>query len=430
MESTSDFQRVPAEVAGAALVKIAKSSDTNREVIDQKTGEIQRFTLDKRRREYVQENEPTDARFHRFLLQGAARRLLPSHRVSKCIRAVTNAVGDVAILKSPANGKCHFGGLQTCGSVWVCPVCAAKISERRKLEVRSALDTHLAAGGGVEMVTLTFPHARTDVLKDLMIQLRQAMTVLKRGRSYRTVRKMFESLGSIRALEVTWGEANGWHPHFHEVWFFAKPITVRQRRMLTALLYDGWSTACVKAGLPRPNRKRGVHVQPAESAAEYIAKFGTEPRWEAASELTKQHVKKSRDAKGRTPFDLLRDFAQGNSRAGALFAEYVEAFHGYRQLFWSPGLKALFGVADMTDEEIAAQQEEEAQVICRIKVEDWKRVLKMAFDARATLLTLAETGGYPAVQTFLASLPMPVVVPVTVAPVRKPMNSKAQMRLI
>jgi len=431
-EHTSDVVGLPSDRPGGPLVKIAKSSDNFREVICPETGEIQRFQRDLKRNEYVLENEPTNARFNRFLLQGSARRLLPGHRITKCIRRITNVTGDVAILKSQENGKCHFAGLQTCGSVWACPVCAAKISERRKLEVRNALDTHLAAGGGVEMITLTFPHARTDVLSVLMERLRLAMTVLKRGRSYRSVRKIFESVGSIRALEVTWGEANGWHPHFHEIWFFAKPLTVGQRRLVKNLMFDGWSSACLKAGFPAPNRKRGVHIQPAESAADYIAKFGTEPRWEAASELTKQHVKKSRDSKGRTPFDLLRDYAEGDARGGALFAEYVAAFHGFRQLYWSNGLKAMFGVAELTDDEIAALQEEKARPVIRIKVEDWRRVLNMAFDARATLLTLAENGGHDAVQTFLLGLAHPAFLrPIKTR--RDPasvLSKKSQMRLI
>lgn len=432
MEHTSDGAGLPSDRAGGTLVKIAKSSDTFREVICPETGEIQRFQRDLKRNEYVLENEPTNARFNRFLLQGSARRLLPGHRITKCIRRITNVTGDVAILKSQENGKCHFGGLQTCGSVWACPVCAAKISERRKLEVRNALDTHLAAGGGVEMITLTFPHARTDVLSVLMERLRLAMTVLKRGRSYRSVRKIFESVGSIRALEVTWGEANGWHPHFHEIWFFAKPLTVSQRRLVKNLMFDGWASACLKAGFPAPNRKRGVHIQPAESAADYIAKFGTEPRWEAASELTKQHVKKSRDSKGRTPFDLLRDYAEGDARGGALFAEYVAAFHGFRQLYWSNGLKAMFGVAELTDDEIAALQEEKSKPVIRINVEDWRRVLNMAFDARATLLTLAENGGHDAVQTFLsglADLASLRLIKTRLDPASV-LSKKAQMRLI
>lgn len=407
MKHTSDVAGLPSTGRAEPLVKIAKSSDTFRETICPETGEIQRFQRDLRRNEYVAENEPTNARFNRFALQGAARNLLPGHRVKACVRRITNVNGDVAILRSQTNDKCHFGGLQTCGSVWACPVCAAKISERRKLEVRQALDTHLAAGGGLEMITLTFPHARTDVLASLMAQLREAMRILKASRPYRNIRKMFEPLGSIRALEVTWGEANGWHPHFHEVWFFPQPLTVAQRRSVKNLMFSGWSAACVAVGFPAPNRKRGVHIQPAESAADYIAKFGNEPRWEAASELTKQHVKKSRDSKGRTPFDLLRDYADGNKRAGALFAEYVDAFFGFRQLFWSKGLKAAFGIDQMTDEEIAAAQDDKAKLVCRLQVDDWKRILRMAFDARATVLSLAENGGFEAVQRFVSGLTGP-----------------------
>ena len=36
--------------------------------------------------------------------------------------------GEVAVLKSVKHNKSHYGGLQTCGSVWSCPVCSAKVS--------------------------------------------------------------------------------------------------------------------------------------------------------------------------------------------------------------------------------------------------------------------------------------------------------------
>lgn len=388
------------------LVTYAKSSDKFREVIDEKTGEIQRFTFNPRRSEFVPDSDKNDARFSRYVLQGAARRLLPDHRVSKCYRGVTASGGFVAILKDKKTDRCHYSGVQTCGSVWACPICTAKISERRKLEARTALDTHLAAGGGLEMVTLTFPHGRLDVLKELMTNLRQSLIVFKRGRDYRKAQEVFEVMGSIRALEVTWGERNGWHPHIHEIWFFAKPLTVGQRRLLTTALYAGWSSACVKSGLPRPNRQRGVHLQPAKSAADYISKWGVEPRWEAASELTKHHAKKSQDAKGRTPFDLLRDYADGNKRAGALFANFVEVFSGmrFRQNYWSPGLKAAFGVAELSDEEIKDLQENPSVEICKMTVFEWRTVLKLPYEARSLLLVLAENGGIEAVRQYLTSI--------------------------
>ena len=407
-----------ASTAGAgALVTTAKSTCHFREVLDEKTGEIQRFRFDPKRREYLPVSDPlsasSEARNSRYMLQSSSRKLLANARVGKCMRHITGG-GEVSILRSVENAKAHYSGLQTCGSVWVCPVCAAKISERRKLELRGVIDTHLAAGGGVEMLTLTFPHVRNDVLKKLLDQLRDALRRFKMHRSYKKARALVPAaqryspkvdqdqvIGTIRALETTWGEANGWHPHIHEIWLFRKPLTLAQREELRKVLFSAWSVVCVNAGFPAPNRKRGVHVQPASAAADYVAKWGAEPRWEAASELTKANSKKSKSKKGRTPFDLLRDYAEGDSRAGALFAEYAEAFHGYRQLFWSKGLKALFGIVDLTDEELAAQQEDHAHEITRITKADWKLILGLSYEARGLLLSLAENGGHEAVAVFV-----------------------------
>ncbi|TBW03700.1 hypothetical protein E0E52_14515 [Azotobacter chroococcum] len=372
-------------------------------MIDEKTGEIQRFRFDHRRREFVPELQPDEVRLARFALQDAARRLLPDHRVLHCVRTLTNKDGFVGIVKDVKTSKAHYSGLQTCGSPWSCPICSAKISERRKLEVRQAVDTHLEAGGGVEMVTLTVRHSRCDVLAELMGKIRKALAKLREHRDYKQLRQLLDVVGSIRALEVTHGDANGWHPHFHELWLFPAPLTVRQRSMLQRLLFDAWSSASVRAGLPAPTRQRGVHIQPADSAAEYVSKWGTEPRWEAASELTKANSKRG-SAKGRTPFDLLRAYAEGDSRAGALFAEFAKAFKGYQQLRWSPGLKQAFGIGELSDAEIASEQTEQAERVTQITRDQWRAVLRQPYQARAVLLRLAETGGHEAVVRYVFGL--------------------------
>ncbi|MNZ27761.1 Replication protein [compost metagenome] len=389
---------------GAALVTTAKFAARFREVIDEKTGEIQRFTFDHRRREFVPETTADEARTSRFQLQQAARRLLPNTRTAHCVRTLTNKVGGVGILKHKVTGKAHYSGLQTCGSPWNCPVCSAKISERRKIEIREAVNTHVAAGGGVEMVTLTLRHSRQDVLSQLMERLRNARRKMIKHRDYRELRRLFEVLGSIRALEVTHGDANGWHPHFHELWLLPAPLTVRQRATLQRLLFSAWSSASVAAGLPAPSRVRGVHVQQAHSAADYVAKWGTEPRWDSATELTRANSKRSRSAKGRTPFDLLRAYAEGDSQAGALFAEFAGAFKGFNQCRWSTGLKALFGVAEASDAEIAAAQEEPAERVTQITLDQWRAVLRQPYEARTLVLHLAETGGHEAVARYIFDL--------------------------
>lgn len=387
-----------------ALVKNAKFAATIREVVDEKTGEIQRFRLDHKRGEFVLDIGQDAARSARFMLQNASRKLLPDVRVAGCLRKLSGG-SYVAVLQNLETDRCHFGGLQTCGSPWTCPVCSAKISERRKVEIRSAVDTHVAAGGGVEMITLTIRHGRMDVLSDMMSSLKQALRITRAHRDYKNLRRDFGVVGSIRALEVTHGQANGWHPHFHDLWLFDRPLTTRQRDSLRRILYAIWSAASVAAGLPSPSRQRGVHIQPAKSAAEYVAKWGTEPRWDVGSELTKANTKRSKSLKGRTPFDLLRDYSEkSDKQAGALFVEFARAFKGFNQVRWSKGLKDVFGIAEISQEEIAASQEEPARKLGKVRLRQWKLVLSQPYEGRATLLQLAESGGFPAVKRFLRSL--------------------------
>jgi hypothetical protein len=40
----------------------------------------------------------------------------------------------------------YYCGLETCGNVWLCPVCSAKIHHRRADELRAALASWEAAG--------------------------------------------------------------------------------------------------------------------------------------------------------------------------------------------------------------------------------------------------------------------------------------------
>jgi hypothetical protein len=115
-----------------------------------------------------------------------------------------------------------------------------------------------------------------------------------------------------------------------------------------------------------------------------------------------------RKASSRTPFQLLADSTAGDGQAGALFVEYVEAFKGKRQLYWSPGLRDKLGMADeKTDEEILAEEEAEqaepdTELMGTLRFEDWRLVLSR--DARGEVLAVAERHGWPGVQWFLEKL--------------------------
>jgi len=400
-----------AGLAGREALGIpTRSSSVSRVLVDEKTGEIQRFSYDERRREYVAEFDPAEARQQRYMLQRVARGLLSGRRtplgsewrVCGCCRADLETSG-VAVLYAPNTGRAHYGNLLICGSVWVCPVCSAKISERRKVEIVAASDLHRIGGGGLYMVTMTWAHTRHDDVVQLVKRSRAALVNLRKPRAYLDMRRDLDYVGMIRAFEVTHGDSAGWHPHFHELWLLKRPLTDRQLRTWKSSLFEQWHAQCARAGLGLPNRKAGIDIRIAESGGEYVAKFGRVQSWGVGSELTKAHTKQGR-GKSRTPWDLLRMVGEGHTRFGPLFCQYADAFFGARQVFWSPGLKAAMGVEELTDEELAVREDEPAQLVCMVSPEDWRRVLEQPYEARSMVLTVAESGGRPAVEAFLAGL--------------------------
>ena len=102
---------------------------------------------------------------------------------------------------------------------WTCPVCAAKISERRRHEVAYAMKQAEVLGLRVVLVTLTVPHALGDDVAYIVDRMSSAWTRLWQGRRGQELRLTLGIWGHIRALEVTHG-ANGFHPHFHALVFF------------------------------------------------------------------------------------------------------------------------------------------------------------------------------------------------------------------
>ena len=352
-------------------------------LVDEKTGEV--FHLSK-------VYDPTEARLERFALQSAARKILPHSRTAKCLRLRRKDKTHVEVYRSIEHGTASFGGLQTCASVWACPVCAAKISERRRAELLKAIDGHEAAGGAVLLITLTNPHHCGDSLPDLLAGQQKAMSRFNSTWAASAMWDWMGCVGTVRAWEVTHGQ-NGWHPHFHLLAFVRADVDLGEAK---ARVYDVWATGCRLAGLPVPSVEHGVDVRDGSEAAAYASKWGLD------QEMTKGHMKKAKVAKGRSPFDLLRSYLQDDDKqAAALFKEYAGAFHGKRQLVWSKGLKGLFEVGKESDEEVAARQDDKAELLGRIELEDWRRVL--AFDLRGEVLELARHGWEP-VQRLLDGL--------------------------
>jgi hypothetical protein len=330
-----------------------------------------------------------EGRAKRFKLQRTAARLLEGQgRVGLCRYSVVSKAAGVELVTSrygaDGEARAHYEGTQTCGSVWLCPCCGARISETRRRELNALLSWARAEGLRPVMVTLTARHGVRDRLVDQLDAMKRAKQRLRQRREWRGLRDRV--VGTVTATEVTHGKA-GWHTHFHEI------VLVRadhEAEAVAALrpLGDVWRRCLEGVGLS--GGRAAFDLQGAAAAGSYVAKWG------AAEELALGDAKEGRMG-GRTPMQLLADAEAGDAQAARLWKEYAQAFHGRRQLVWSPGLKERAGVEEVDDATAATdekQEEQEEVARANISYDAWTgRVTRRKRDRRAELLDRAERIG-------------------------------------
>lgn len=353
-----------------------------------------------------------ESRKKRYELQRVAKAILrqtehpkgQTWRTLQCASTVNG--GAVAVRYTPEIQRASYAGACICGSVWVCPVCSARISELRRAEIAAAHAVHAAAGGTALMLTLTVPHDLDDELRALLGRRRKAGNqglagALKRLRDDRIFKCVVERLGRvgfIRATEITRGRS-GWHPHYHELWLTTCEENDKLRVPAQRELLRAWKRACRNSGLDVPNQ-HGVDLRWAWDASEYLAKIGHEQTWGTARELATAGTKRGRSG-SRNPWQLLRDAGDGDVPSRALFGEFAQSTLGQRQLIWQRGLKAALAIADRSDNQLAKHVDADSFVLAVISADRWRALLRLPFEWRAQLLDQAEDGGPDAIHDFL-----------------------------
>lgn len=326
-------------------------------------------------------------------------------RAWKCGRYLYDEDGTGVRLKE---GAAYYDGLVTCGSIWSCPVCAARIRQRRAQEIEHAALTHMSAGGGIEFLTCTLAHIRTDPLAVTLEVVQQAW---KRVQQNGTVRRLFELygvFGRIRATEITRTGWNGWHPHLHVLLFGERPLTEDERALLLAALYKAWTSAVLKLGREKaPDERHGVTLREAKRAeiGNYLAKVQDQYGQETsiALEMARSDAKKGRK-RSRTPFEILEGAADGLARDVRLWHEYEKATKGRRAIEWSRGLKARFAVVEVDDEDLAAA-DVDGERIAWVHAHQWRALIRSKQET--AVLDAAEDTGAAGVHAVLATLSPP-----------------------
>lgn len=318
-----------------------------------------------------------------------AYRRVASARCNKCGWLVIEPSKGAEIRRR--RNRCHLDNVMRCGLIWECPTCGAHIKAERAQEAEAVKAWHVDQYGedAAVMITLTIRHGLGPSLSWLRTALAEAWRLFQQGHDWQEAKADLALVGTIRALEVTWGPVHGWHPHLHIAAFFRRPPSLDFER----LVFERWRR-CVVATLGEdfaPLEGVGVVITPCRNA-NYLAKLGLEisaPNSKAAHE---GH---------QTPLDMLAAFAEtGDCSELERYQGYVGAMRGAKQLTWSRGLKAAAGIVDKTDEQIVEGSDEADELITTVTTSDFHLLRRMP-GVIATMLELAELYGKGATDQFV-----------------------------
>jgi hypothetical protein len=275
-----------------------------------------------------------------YALRAHLRRLAVSARVRDCGRRAITPAPTLEVRQAQSGERqAWFAGVLRCGRQHSCPVCGARRAAHRAQELtdlqRADLGTAMTLtlesakrgprevrleAGAWRMLTLTLRHHRGQALAALIDQL---FVAWRSTRATRSVREVFERRvsASARALEVTWSERAGWHPHIH--------LMIR-----TSAWTDDEKRTLEREWLARVPGLAGVAIAWSDTPAEYLAKLGAEVAG-VAKKAKRGHYSGWQIARA----------ALASASFAVLWSEYQRAMHGRRILELDERAKALASLA-------------------------------------------------------------------------------------
>lgn len=326
----------------------------------------------------------------RFALQETLINLLPDNRIKICKR-YRLPDNKVKILAPIAGGGSFYSGLMTCGQGWICPICGAKIAERKKQEL-----IKVCTGYPYSLLfgTFTLQHKLGDSLEYSLSMLLDAFRRVMSGDAWQEIKKQYGLIGAVKYVEIRFSFRAGWHPHLHVIYFFDRLLKPGQADDLAQEVRTIYQRKLKKLG-GYANNENGFVLEDvkttADGIAEYLCKWDRLPRsqpWGVESELMMSNFKKSR-GDSLSFFELVQLADLGASWAKGRIQEYAATTKGLSMLRWSNGLRdRLLLPLELSDLEIALQETEQAAEVAEIS-RVWHLV--KSFKLRGKFLELANT---------------------------------------
>ena len=314
------------------------------------------------------EDDQAARRWHKWDVQDYMSEILPNDRVSWCLKHRQIRSDEIEITFDRERQRSFYGNLLVCGSVWTCPVCAARITEQRRVELSGAIEKWRGAGGGVFMAAFTMQHSIEDELISLRRSISSNYRKMVARKQYAVIRQRYGIVGSVASLEVTFSFRHGWHPHRHVLFFTEKELSERDLFELQGAFSVLWRGVLVKSGRYADDQRGVVLSNGDDQAGDYVCK------WSLAHEMTKSPVKTGKEG-GMSPFEMAQAWHDtGDHRYARLIRDYAAAFFRSKQLTFSPGLKARLGIVDKSDQQIVADEQKNAVIMATLDRASWKRI--------------------------------------------------------
>lgn len=204
----------------------------------------------------------SDSRLHRMLAAHLKKsvngRTAKLTGIRLCGSQVMHFQGMAHNVYVTSNGEnASFFGTTQCHSAWACPRCTAKVMAEKAAKIACLIDAQATWNNEYAfMLTFTLPHENfmscMEAFQVLMETWRMFNRVAKaknsKGKSQGAWGEFREKFGikyMVRVYEATWGDAHGWHPHIHAL-FWTKPNNFKDLLAYEDKLTDLWLHCAVQ----------------------------------------------------------------------------------------------------------------------------------------------------------------------------------------
>ncbi len=284
----------------------------------------------------------------------------------------------VEVHYNPEFNSAKIANVETCGSVWACPVCRNKILTKRAEELITIGNAFRADGGKTCMATFTASHYAGQSLKTVLGTHKSKQGIsgaFARLRQHRKWREIIDKIGcvaDVRVIETTDGK-NGWHVHIHMILYYVddcEPYVTGGE--MERELFDLWKTACIHAGMGEPSREHGIKITYGDD--QYLAKWGS------PNELTSDSAKQAKNGNksiAEIEAFILSDIPEEKLYAETRLKEYYNTFFNRKMLTWGGEFnlrKTYLKKPDKTDKEHATDEHGNGERLFVIAYACWKLI--------------------------------------------------------